>query len=337
MSLIIDTVRQHIPYRHKSTPSGWHSFNAVCCHHNGTGQDTRQRGGIIFNADSVSYHCFNCQFKTSWQPGRPLTAKFKKFLHWLNVSDDLISKCSLESLKLKDELEKHTYTTSTPQFLARELPQLSMTLKDWADVMQGEIEQELGEQYLSIIDYVINRGFSDPFDWDFYWSPNYADRIIIPFRYQGQIVGYTARRITDHKPKYISEQQPGYVFNLDNQNYQRKFVIVCEGPFDAIGIDGVAILGSELSPQQIQLIKKLDREVIVVPDKDHEGPKIIKQAIENDWTVSFPDWQLCKDINEAVVKYGRLKTLHMILTSTYRTELKIRLHMKQWLKGDLNV
>jgi hypothetical protein len=253
------------------------------------------------------------------------------------VSDDLISKCSLESLKLKDELEKHTYTTSTPQFLARELPQLSMTLKDWADVMQGEIEQELGAQYLSIIDYTVNRGFSDPFDWDFYWSPNYADRIIIPFRYQGQIVGYTARRITDHKPKYISEQQPGYVFNLDNQNYQRKFVIVCEGPFDAIGIDGVAILGSELSPQQIQLIKKLDREVIVVPDKDHEGPKIIKQAIENDWTVSFPDWQLCKDINEAVVKYGRLKTLHMILTSTYRTELKIRLHMKQWLKGDLNV
>jgi len=334
MSLIIDTVFSHLPYKRKTTPSGWISFNAVCCHHMGTGQDNRQRGGIILNGDHISYHCFNCGFKTSWQSGRMLTLKFKKFLHWINVSDDLISKCSFESLKLKDELEKNNYASLIPKFDNRELPELAKPLTEWAKIMEVEPAKELVEKYLSIINYVVNRGFDNPFDFDFYWSPNYIDRVIIPFRYQGLIVGYTARRITDHKPKYISEQQPGYVFNFDNQNYERKFIIVSEGPFDAISIDGVAILGSELNSQQISLINSLNKEVIVVPDRDHEGPKIVAQAIEQNWSVSFPDWSNCKDINDSIVKYGKLRTLSMILSSKHKTALKIRLYSKQWFKGE---
>jgi hypothetical protein len=77
MSLIIDTVQTFLPPKRKHTPSGWISFNAVCC------DDKRQRGGIILQGDTVSYHCFNCQFKASWQPGRLLTLKFKKFLNFL--------------------------------------------------------------------------------------------------------------------------------------------------------------------------------------------------------------------------------------------------------------
>ena len=87
---------QALPAKRKQTPSGWLAFNAPCCEHNGTTPDTRQRGGLIANADEgVSFHCFNCGFKTSWRNGRNLSFKMKKFMRWLNVPDDTITKLAL--------------------------------------------------------------------------------------------------------------------------------------------------------------------------------------------------------------------------------------------------
>ena len=49
MNIVYETLLAHLPHKRKTTPSGWTSFNAPCCVHNGTGADTRQRGGIINN------------------------------------------------------------------------------------------------------------------------------------------------------------------------------------------------------------------------------------------------------------------------------------------------
>ena len=95
LTTIQDAVTQLLPAKRKTASNGWTSFNAPCCHHNGESSDTRSRGGIISNAGGgVSYHCFNCQFKASWQPGRLLSAKFRKLLRALNVPDDQVGKCS---------------------------------------------------------------------------------------------------------------------------------------------------------------------------------------------------------------------------------------------------
>ena len=174
-------------------------------------------------------------------------------------------------------------------------------------------------------------------DYPFYWTPEdgFNNRLIIPFYYKGNTVGYTARKITEGKPKYISEQQPNYVFNLDNQHWDKKFVIVCEGPMDAICIGGVAVMSSEVGAGQRLLINQLNKEVIVVPDRDHDGPKMIEQAIEFGWSVSFPSWgEGIKDINDSVKKYGRLYTLYTIVKNSVSTELKIRLNAKQWFKEE---
>jgi len=329
MSLITDTVYSHLPHKRKTTPSGWVSFNAICCHHNGTSQDTRQRGGIIVNGDGVSYHCFNCQFKTSWQPGRTITVKFRKLLKWLGVNDDLITKCTLESLRLKEDGSGTDYKSKLPIFIDKTLPRGSQLIADCLNSQVNELLPVL--EYLKLRNLYLE-------DYPFYWTgeEGFGNRLIIPYYYQGRVVGYTARKITDGKPKYISEQQPGYVFNLDRQDVENKFVIVCEGQIDAISINGVAVMSSEVGEQQRTLIDNLKKEVIVVPDRDHEGPKIVKQAIEFGWAVSFPDWGDVKDINEASVKYGRLATLYKIVSSIERTELKIRLLSKQWFKGYAN-
>jgi len=144
-------------------------------------------------------------------------------------------------------------------------------------------------------------------------------------------VGYTGRLFDtrNKEMKYWTETQPGYVFNMDAQDWSRKFVIVTEGPFDAITISGVSILGSEINDTQRELINGLNRQVIVVPDQDEAGRKLIDQAMEFGWSVAFPEWGVgVTDVAEAVLKYGRLFTIQSILKTTETSKLKIGLTRK---------
>ena len=319
MSLISDTLLQYLPSKRKHTPSGWISFNAPCC------DDKRQRGGFIVNAgDAVSYHCFNCQFKCSWQPGRPISQKMNKFMRDLNMSDDIISQLRLEALRLNDN-SNIVIQSIIPKFDERALPIDSEPINSYLD--------NPPEKLIPVLEYLVGRNLSLE-DYKFYWTPKvgFSNRVIVPFYKDGACVGYTARAINDSKPKYISEQQPGYVFNLDNQR-NREFAIVCEGPFDAISIDACALLGAEIKDSQNWLLKQLGKELVLVPDKDHEGPKTVEQAIEFGWSVSMPDWPVgVKDVNDAVVKLGRLATLYLITSAKESNTLKIRLRAKQWFK-----
>ena len=127
------------------------------------------------------------------------------------------------------------------------------------------------------------------------------------------------------------------MFNLDGQDDERDFVIVCEGPFDAISIDGCALLGAEIKEAQNLLLKQLGKELVLVPDRDHEGPKTVEHALEFGWSVSMPDWpEGVKDVNDAVIKLGRLATLWLIASAKESNSLKIKLKAKQWFKENMN-
>jgi plasmid stability protein len=320
MSLITDTIQAYLPGKRKQTPSGWIGFNAPCC------GDKRQRGGLIFNAgDAVSYHCFNCQFKASWQPGRAISQKMNKFMRLLNIPDDVISQLRLEALRLNENSNAEVRSI-IPTFEARELPPESELITSLLD--------HIPEKLVPVLEYLHSRKLYLE-DYPFYWTPKigFSNRVIIPFLKDNVIVGYTARAIGDVKPKYISEQQPGYVFNLDRQHYDRQSVIVCEGPIDAISIDACAVMGAEIKDSQNWLLKQLGKEIILVPDRDHEGPKTIEQAIEFGWSVSMPNWpEGIKDVNDAVCKLGRLATLYLIMQAKESNALKIRLNVKKWFK-----
>lgn len=320
---IVDTIYSYLPAKRKNTPSGWTKFNAVCCPHNGNTPDTRQRGGIIKNGDGVSYHCFNCGFKASYQAGRHLTRKMKQLLQWLGAPDDAINKISLEALKIESD-EKELEAVSLPTLPDKELPADCKTL-----------EQALmsdPEAVINVADYILSRGFDIRGNW--MWSPELPDRLIIPFRYEGRIVGYTGRKITDGKPKYLSEQTPGYVFNLDAQNNDKPNVLVVEGPLDALSIGGVAILGADIMDKQAMLINRLGKRVIVIPDRDPDGYRTVERAIELGYSVSMPDWaDGVKDCNDAIRTHGDLWTNYLIMQSVESTELKIKLRAKKWFDG----
>jgi hypothetical protein len=327
MSLITDTIRTYLPGKRKQTPSGWISFNAPCC------DDKRQRGGLIFNAgDAVSYHCFNCGFKASWQPGRHISQKMNQFMRNLNIPDTTISQLRLEALRL-DESNNTEVRSIIPTFDNRALPMDSLSMIEWAENI-AQSDFSMPENFKKCIDYLIDRNI-DPKSYPFYWTPKvgFSNRIIIPFLYKNEIVGWTARTVGDAKPKYLSEQQPGYVFNLDSQQDSREIVICCEGPFDALSINGCALLGAEIKDSQNWLLKQLGKEIVLVPDRDHEGPRTVEQAIEYGWSVSMPEWpEGVKDVNDAVLKIGRLATLYLIVSAKESNSLKIQLRAKSWFR-----
>ena len=72
----------YLPAKKKQTPSGWLSFNAVCCQHNGSTQDRRGRGGLKATEAGWSYHCFNCSYTASFILGRTVSYKARKLLGW---------------------------------------------------------------------------------------------------------------------------------------------------------------------------------------------------------------------------------------------------------------
>lgn len=321
----------------KQSQSGWISGNAVCCTHNGESADIRGRGGFITNNGSISYSCFNCGFKASFIPGRHLTFKFRKLLGWLGADDLTIRRLVIDAVRLKDlvapeELAKEPEQEIT--YEARALPEQAKNVVELANFYSIGDFTNVPAELLAAIEYVHRRGINLS-KYQFYWTPeeayNLHRRIIIPFYYRGNIVGYTSRAIANGiKPKYWSSHPSDFVFNLDNQLPNNKFVIVCEGPFDAMAIDGVALNGAEISDIQVDQIDRLQREVIVVPDTDKAGRKLVDRAIEAGWTVSFPVWQeTCKDINEAVVKYGKLFALKSILAARETSRLKIELKKKK--------
>ncbi len=324
MSLIIDTVAAYLPPKRKATPSGWISFNAVCCHHNGTSADQRSRGGVMLN-EGVSYHCFNCGFKASWQPGRTITVKFKKLLQWLNVGDDIISKCSIEALRLKENTEYKGEVSLIPVFIDKALPMGSKPIINWIESNPPEMHP--------VLEYLYNRGFTvDDYNWHWTDEDGFQNRLIIPFYSKGKIVGYTARSIRDSKVKYISEQQPGYVFNLDSQGFDKEFVLVTEGPIDAICLDGCAVMSNEIGEQQIAQLKSLQKEIVIVPDRDKSGLKLVEQAIELGFSVSMPEWpEGIKDVNDCMRQHGRLYTMWSIVSAKEHNALKNQLRMKKWI------
>ena len=331
MSIVQETLTLHLPAKRKTTPSGWTSFNAPCCIHNGDSADKRQRGGLISNGDGgISYHCFNCGFKASWQPGRQLSYKMRKLFEWLGTPDDVITKLALQCLQIA-EVGESSIKIELPKFETKELPEGARRLDQWDD-WQALESTGIDNNLVKVYEYLKTRKlYLD--DYPFHWPPElgFRDRIIIPFYHKGNVVGFTARKIKDGNPKYLSDQQPGYVFNLDAQNYERLYTIVVEGPFDAIAVEGCALLGSEIKDQQAMLLNSLNTTKVVVPDRDEAGHKLIDQAIELGWSVSMPDWNLeVKDVNDAVLKYGKIFTLHSIITSSESNELKIKLRSKKW-------
>lgn len=321
MSLMQTELLSYLPFKRKTTASGWMSFDAPCCVHNGETADTRQRGGFISHGSGgFTYHCFNCGFKTSWLPGRQISIKNRKFFRWVNIPENKINEWSLEALKLLDS--SNSIKLEQREFTEKLLPPDSIPLK------KALLDHE---DSVACLEYLLDRGYDiDDYDWHYCPLPGYKDRLILPFYHKKKLVGYTARKIKSGSPKYLSDAQSGYVFNIDAQDYKNKIILVTEGPFDSLAVGGVGLLTNIPNDQQAAIINSLNKTVIVVPDRDYPGMQLVKYAMNNGWLVAIPDWEpQIKDVSEAFQKYGRLFVLKNIIDTATDSKIKIELFMKK--------
>jgi hypothetical protein len=316
---MIDVI-SFLPGKRKQTSSGWLSVNAPCCVHRGETADRRMRGGIKTTPDGgFSWHCFNCGYTASFVLGRNLTFKARKLLEWMNVPQEEIERINLESLKHKSiegllgERQQIVNQLQNIVFEDRDLPADTQPLN------------ATGEAYL------LSRRL--PLDYPFMYKTMPRPGIVIPFTHDNQVVGHTTRFLDNRTPKYIQDIQPGYVFGTDLQGANWQYAIVVEGVFDALSISGLAVLHAEINDAQVRLIRSLGRDVVVVPDQDEAGMRLVDRAVELGWSVSMPDWPKgVKDVNDAVIRWGRLATLITIMQARETSRIKIELRKKALVK-----
>lgn len=311
-----------VPGKKKLTQSGWYSFNAVCCHHRGHKPDKRGRGGIRMDGDNWSMHCFNCGFKCGFTLGKSITRNTKQFLQYCGIDEQQIQRWSLESLQHKDLLS----------YVQVKKNKKKIKFKDHT-LPAGEILDVNNPLHKVYVDYVQARSINVN-DYPFMVTPNelgrQGNRIIIPYTYQNKIVGHTSRFLDNKTPKYINEQQAGYVFGIDFQKPEYEVCILVEGIFDALSLNACALTHNTINDDQAELLSQLNRRIIFVPDRDKTGLETCNRALELGYSVSIPNWESdIKDVNDAVVRYGKLPTLLSILQSATTSKVKVEIQRRK--------
>lgn len=153
-------------------------------------------------------------------------------------------------------------------------------------------------------------------------SNTFADRIIFPIiNEEGQVVSFGGRTINDDKPKYIngaetlinSKANNLYGINI-SKNYAQDGLIIVEGYFDFItlyqaGIKNVvALLGTGISDEQIELIKRYTNKVTLILNSDLAGQKASLKICEKlkQYDIDYSNIKIknVKDVDEFINKYG---------------------------------
>lgn len=153
----------------------------------------------------------------------------------------------------------------------------------------------------------------------------FINRIMIPIcNLEGKVVGYTGRIFNNEDTsKYINTKETilykkgNILFNYHNaKNYikEAKSVILVEGNMDAIrmyasGFKNVlALMGTALTKEQVNILKKLRVPIILLLDSDNAGEiatnNIGDTLIKENVDVKVIRLEGAKDPDEYIVKYG---------------------------------
>lgn len=323
----------------------WIPHNCPACIYNGQPRnDTRKRAGQMHGADgSFSFHCFNCGHKTYWRPGFDAHGKLMDLAGYYGGTDQqkmLMAVCA-DDIKKSGEYdapEESSYVKT--HIIPKDMPEQAKPFSEWAAMPNPPAD------FIKVVTKIAERNVCLLDTFDFWWTPetdmNLNDRYLIPFQMHQRIVGYTGRITWKYsKMKYLNQYPENILYNFDLLNDETiKDIYVTEGPIDAELIGGVATCHFTIRENQLEWLKHCDKNIIIVPDRDKDGRKMVEQAIQNGFSVAFPDWgqfidengdkQLISDVEQATRKYGRLYTMFMIKQATYDNEFEIRVRANQW-------
>lgn len=291
--------------------------------------DYKVRAGFKFDGEQVRYNCWNCSTSPSYTEfsGR-MSKKFRNVLHAFNIDDDEINTVVNTPLFFKKkESDKITLTkltkvnTTTPPV---KLPPKSFQLG----------HPEFIDYQEKLVGYLLERNIDlNKYGFFFSLEPRFHDRIIIPYYRSGQLIYWQARHI-DNSVKLRYDNAPisreAVMFNMDQlMAYSDKPLFICEGVFDAMIVDGIALLGSRLNEAKVDLLSKSNRRIIFVIDKDSNGRHLAEDVINRGWEIAFAP-NGAEDLNESARRFGLCYTTRELVKSipadASRAKMAINIH-----------
>ena len=169
----------------------------------------------------------------------------------------------------------------------------------------------------------------------------FRNRVMFPIiDVRGAVIGFGGRVMDDSKPKYLNSPET-LVFNkrknLFALNLAKKTsadaIILAEGYMDVIALhqagfdSAVASLGTSLTEEQVKLISRYKKEVIIAYDSDTAGISAASRAIEllrpAGIAVRVLRMQDAKDPDEYIKKFGRERFLRLLNKSEADCEYKL--------------
>lgn len=317
----------------KKAASGWTTIDGICCIYNGESRpDTRSRAAFRADDGSFMYTCRNCSFKAGWKPGNSLSSRMKDLLGWAGVQQEDLRKLEFKIWQVRETAKLD------PEYIKKEWVKLDfheVLLPEGAQPFSHWIEQpEHDQNFIDVLTYLAGRGDDILTGYDYYWTPSKENdlnrRVIIPFRWDGKLVGWTARAIFPTRTRYYTNVQTNYFFNTEAIKPDWEYLLVNEGPIDGIAVNGIAMLGDKISPEQIQWLNHTGKTIIVVPDREKNGGALVDVALREGWHVTFPKWDAgIKDAAEAVKAYGKLYTIWSIIDARTNNRLQINIERQR--------
>lgn len=330
MHPILETIYNILPVDKRQRNNGWIFFNCPSCYHT-ENPDSKHRGNIIFSDDSFAYQCFNCKFTCRFKLGGFLSKDVITWLKDLGASDKEIN--NLRSM-VQEYNDSHSENPSETKVVIKKR-EIRGLPENYKSIRESLVKGEKHPSLLKVMEYITQRN-PRLLGWtDLMWAEGQYNFLIPNYEY-GNVVGYSLRKLTDETDnKYIHFIPSGYIFNYDNLLKDRKYEIICEGQTDALAINGVSMLSNIFTPDRLKRILPFtkDKEIILLPDRDKSGRKMVKQVIDENlpFSVAFPNWiKGVKDAEEAVKKYGRLYTIYSILTSKESNKDLIKMKSMKW-------
>lgn len=177
---------------------------------------------------------------------------------------------------------------------------------------------------------------------------NFRNRVMTPIiDVRGNVIAFGGRVLDDSKPKYINTGDT-LVYKKTNELFALNFakdskedaLILCEGYMDVIAMhqagftNAVAGCGTALTTEQVRLISRYAKEVILTYDADEAGQKALQKAMtlfdQTDVKVRIPALVAGKDPDEIIRTYGRDKFKGMLEGASNETEFRLLALRRQY-------
>lgn len=177
---------------------------------------------------------------------------------------------------------------------------------------------------------------------------NFRNRVMTPIiDVRGNVIAFGGRVLDDSKPKYINTGDT-LVYKKTNELFALNFakdskedaLIFCEGYMDVIAMhqagftNAVAGCGTALTTEQVRLISRYAKEVILTYDADEAGQKALQKAMtlfdQTDVKVRIPALVGGKDPDEIIRTYGRDKFKGMLEGASNETEFRLLALRRQY-------